>query len=276
MTLEEMKISVITPVFNGAGMIKYCMGSVDAQSYRNKEHVIVDGLSSDNTVTVINNNKAGYVKLLSEKDTGLYDAFNKGIRLATGDIICFLSADDMYAHEHVLESVADTFLMNPGAGMMYGDIVYVDRDDLSSVVRYWKSCPFKPGLFRKGWMAPNTALFIRKEMFDKFGFFDVRYRMAADYELQFRLFEKHLLKSVYFPGVLVRMRSGGVSNSSLGNMYKSLRECHNALSQHHVSNRLMYIINTIFYRIRQKSIPAEIKRLNERQALQMAGLSTCH
>jgi glycosyltransferase involved in cell wall biosynthesis len=270
MSFEDLKISVVTPVFNGAAMIKYCMGSVDAQSYQNKEHVIVDGLSSDNTVALINNNKAAHVKLLSEQDRGLYDGFNKGIRLAAGDIICFLCADDMYAHENVLESVANTFRMNRDADMVYGDIVYVDRDDLCSVVRYWKSSAFKPGLFRKGWMAPNTALFIRKELFGKYGFFDFKYKMAADYELQFRLFEKYLLKSVYIPGVMVRMRSGGVSNSSLGNMYKSLGECNAALLQHHVPHRLLYIINTILYRIRQKSIPAEIKRLNERQALHMA------
>jgi glycosyltransferase involved in cell wall biosynthesis len=276
MSFEDLKISVVTPVFNGAGMIEYCMGSVDAQSYRKKEHVIVDGLSSDNTVALINNNKAAHVKMLTEQDSGLYDAFNKGIRLAAGDIICFLCADDMYAHENVLESVANTFRINRDADMVYGDIVYVDRDDLCSVVRYWKSSAFKPGLFRKGWMAPNTALFIRRESFGKYGFFDFKYKMAADYELQFRLFERYLLKSVYIPGVMVRMRSGGMSNSSLGNMYKSLSECNAALSQHHVPHRLLYIINTILYRIRQKSIPAEIKRLNERQALQMAGLSTCH
>jgi glycosyltransferase involved in cell wall biosynthesis len=265
MSSEDLRISVITPVFNGEAMIKYCMDSVARQTYANKEHVIVDGLSTDETVAVINNNKGRQVKLLSEKDSGLYDAFNKGIDLAEGDIICFLCADDMYAHENVLESIANAFKTRREVDMIYGDIVYVDRDDLSKVVRYWKSSSFKTGLFRKGWMAPNTALFIRKELFRKHGVFDLSYKMAADYELQFRLFEKHQLRSVYIRDIMVRMRSGGVSNSSFRNMYKSLRECYAALSRHQVPLRLLYIMNTVLYRIRQKGIPAEIQQLNERQ-----------
>jgi glycosyltransferase involved in cell wall biosynthesis len=265
MSDEDLKISVITPVFNGEAMIKCCMDSVARQVYANKEHVIVDGLSGDDTVAVVNKNQGRHVKLISEKDRGLYDAFNKGIDLAEGDIICFLCADDMYAHENVLQSIANAFKTRREVDMIYGDIVYVDRDDLSKVVRYWKSSSFKTGLFRKGWMAPNTALFIRKQLFRNYGVFDLSYKMAADYELQFRLFERHQLRSVYIQDTMVRMRSGGVSNSSFRNMYKSLRECYAALSHHKVRLRLLYIMNTVLYRVRQKSIPAEIQHLNERQ-----------
>jgi glycosyltransferase involved in cell wall biosynthesis len=246
------------------------MHSVGMQTYGNKEHVIVDGLSTDNTVAVINANTYGHVKLISEKDSGLYDAFNKGIRIAEGDVICFLSADDMYAHENVLQSVADTFLSNEQAQMVYGDIVYVERRNLSKVVRYWKSSSFKNGLFRKGWMAPNTALFIRKEVFYKYGVFELKYKLASDYELQYRFFQLHQLNSLYLPGIMVRMRSGGLSNSSMSNIYQSLSECRAALRSHRVPLGWLPIMNTLLYRLRQTRIPAEIQNLNNRQLLSLA------
>jgi glycosyltransferase involved in cell wall biosynthesis len=267
---NRLKISVITPVFNGEDMIRSCMHSVGMQTYGNKEHVIVDGLSTDNTVAVINANTYGHVKLISEKDSGLYDAFNKGIRIAEGDVICFLSADDMYAHENVLQSVADTFLSNEQAQMVYGDIVYVERRNLSKVVRYWKSSSFKNGLFRKGWMAPNTALFIRKEVFYKYGVFELKYKLASDYELQYRFFQLHQLNSLYLPGIMVRMRSGGLSNSSMSNIYQSLSECRAALRSHRVPLGWLPIMNTLLYRLRQTRIPAEIQNLNNRQLLSLA------
>ena len=238
------------------------MESVAHQSYQNKEHIIIDGLSTDNTVTVVNSCKREFVKLVSEKDKGIYDAFNKGIDLASGDVLCFLSADDMYAHQNVLQFIADAFKLHAEVDMIYGDIVYVDRNDLSKVVRYWKSSPFKPGLFKKGWMAPNTALFIKKNLFKKYGVFNLELKLASDYELQFRFFEKLNLKSGYVPGVLVRMRSGGVSNSSLKNIYKSLKECYDALCYHNVRFPLRYILNILTYRWKQTRIPSDIKRLN--------------
>jgi len=266
MNAPAMKISVITPVYNAQTMIRDCMESVASQGYQNKEHIIVDGLSSDNTVTVVNSCKRGVVKLVSEKDDGIYDAFNKGIDLANGDVVCFLSADDMFAHENVLQSIADAFQIHVQTDMIYGDIIYVERNDLSNVVRYWKSSTFKPGLFKKGWMAPNTALFIRKEVFKKYGAFNLKLKMASDYELQFRFFEKHKLKSLYLPGIIVRMRTGGVSNSNWKSIYKSVRECHDALVYQNVRFPLIYILNILFYRLKQIKIPPDVKKLNHEQA----------
>jgi len=265
MNVPTMKISVITPVYNAETMIRDCMESVAAQGYQNKEHIIVDGLSSDNTVAVVNSCKRGVVKLVSEKDTGIYDAFNKGIDLVDGEVVCFLSADDMYAHENVLQSIADALQYHTDVDMIYGDIVYVERNDLSKVVRYWKSSKFKPGLFKKGWMAPNTALFIRKEVFRKYGMFNLKLKMASDYELQFRFFEKHKLKSVYLPGVIVRMRTGGVSNSNWKSIYNSVRECYDALVYQNVRFPLIYIWNILFYRLKQIKIPPAVKKLNHEQ-----------
>jgi glycosyltransferase involved in cell wall biosynthesis len=265
MNVPAMKISVITPVYNAETMISHCMESVAAQVYQNKEHIIVDGLSSDSTVAVVNSCRRGVVKLVSEMDGGIYDAFNKGIGLADGDVVCFLSADDMFAHENVLQCIADAFQTHVQADMIYGDIIYVERNDLSKVVRYWKSSQFQAGLFKKGWMAPNTALFIRKEVFRKYGGFSLKLKMASDYELQFRFFEKHKLKSVYLPGIIVRMRTGGVSNSHWKNIYNSVRECYDALVYQNVRFPLIYIWNILFYRLKQIIIPADVKKLNHEQ-----------
>jgi len=254
-----MKISVITPVYNGQETIQACIESVLMQSYPDKEYIIIDGGSTDNTIDILKRSTNNSVKWISEKDKGLYDAFNKGIMMATGDVVCFLCADDMYEHKNVLQIIADTFVSHPGTDMVYGDIIYVDKDNLSKIKRYWKSSPFKPGLFKKGWLPPNTALFIKRSIFLKHGLFSLDYRMAGDYEMQYRFFEKLRIPSFYISNIMVRMRSGGMSNSDLKGMYKSLKECYNALKNHKVRFPLFYIINTVFYRIRQLPIMRKLK-----------------
>ena len=256
-----MKISVITPVYNGQETIQSCIISVLNQSYPDKEYIVVDGGSTDKTTEILKTYTSPVLKWISEKDKGLYDAFNKGIMIATGDIVCFLCADDMYAHPNVLQKIADVFASNPEAEIVYGDIIYVDKDDLSKIQRYWKSSAFKPGLFKRGWLPPNTALFIRRSVFLQHGLFSLQYKMAADYEMQYRFFEKLQIKSVYISDVMVRMRSGGMSNAGISNMYTSLKECYKALKYHKVKNPIFYIINTMFYRLRQILIPTDIKEV---------------
>jgi glycosyltransferase len=256
-----MKITVITPVFNGETTIKTCIESVLNQTYRSMEYIIVDGSSKDNTVAIIKEYHDERLTWVSEKDSGLYDAINKGIKMSSGDVICFLCADDMYANNTVLEKIGNVFDNNPDKDMIYSDIVYVNRNDLTKIDRYWKSCTFEAGLFKKGWLPPNTALFIKKRIFLEHGMFSLDYKFASDFELQYRFFEKLKIKSLYSPGILVKMRSGGVSNSSLRNMYRSLRECYLALKSHKVKYPLPYIINTVFYRLRQVFIPSAIKKL---------------
>jgi len=250
-----MKISVITPVFNGEEMIESCIESVLGQDHRSKEHVIVDGGSKDKTVEII---KKYQVKWLSEKDEGLYDAINKGIKMSTGDIICFLGSDDMYSHSNVYREVSNKFEANPGIDIIYGDMIFVDRNDTSKIVRYWKSSQFKPGLFKKGWLPQNHTLFIRRNIFENYGSFDLRFEIS-DYELQYRFFEKLKLNTLYIPGVIVKMRSGGVSNSSIRNIYNNMKGIYNILKFYKVRGALIYIVNTLFYRYRQTFIPSEIK-----------------
>jgi glycosyltransferase involved in cell wall biosynthesis len=252
-----MKISVITPVYNGEATIRFCIDSVLKQDYPDVEHIIIDAVSTDKTVEILQEYP---VKWISEKDTGLYDAFNKGIQMATGDIVCFLGSDDFYDQPGVLQLVARTFTANPEADIVYGDIVYVKKRDITKITRYWKSSPFRRGLFRKGWLPPNTALFIKRSVFNQHGYFNLKFKLAADYELQYRFFELLRLKAIYVPGIMVRMRSGGVSNSNWKNIYKSLKECYQALRLHHVRFPLIFIINTLFYRLNQVLIPTRIKK----------------
>jgi len=258
-----MKISVITPVFNGEETLQSCIQSVLNQNYPDKEYIIVDGGSNDKTVDILKTYSSNALKWVSEKDKGLYDAFNKGIGMSTGDVICFLCADDMYTHENVLQTISNTFKSHPEYDIVYGDIIYVNRKKLNEIDRYWKSSAFRPGLFKKGWLPPNTALFIRKNVFEKYGAFNLKYKFASDVDLQYRFFEIHRLNTFYTPGILVTMRSGGVSNSSWQGMYKSLKECYDALKSHKVRFPFLFVINTLFYRLNQVIIPKKIKKIYE-------------
>ena len=252
-----MKITVITPVYNGQETIRCCIESVSDQSFPFKEHLIVDGVSTDKTIDIL---KEYPLKWISEKDTGIYDALNKGINMSTGEIICFLGSDDMYSHPDIFQKIADTFDRNPETDIVYGDMIFVDRNDSSKITRYWKSSPFRPGLFKKGWLPQNHTLFIRRHVFEKYGLFNLQFEIA-DYELQYRFFEKLSLKTLYVPGVTVTMRSGGVSNSSLQNIYNNMKGIYDILKFYKVKHPLPYIINTLLYRLRQVFIPSKIKKM---------------
>lgn len=254
-----LKFSVITPVYQGEETIGACIESVLEQTHPELEYIIVDAVSTDNTLNIIRNFPQEIIHLISEKDKGLYDAFNKGMSLATGDVLCFLCADDMFANPDSLNKVAEAFQQNPDAEIIYSDIVYVNRENLSQVDRYWKSSLFIPGLYRKGWLPPNTSFYIKKQSLQGIPYFNLQFPFAADYEFNYRLLEKHRLKSVYLPEILVKMRSGGVSNAGFINMYKSLKDCYDVLKYHHIKNPLIYIFNTLIYRIKQTFVPKKVK-----------------
>jgi len=229
-------------------MIKSCIDSVLNQTYQNIEYIIMDANSKDATIDIIKQYPQEKIKLISEKDKGSCDALNKGIALATGDVVCFLCADDMYAHKDVIKKVAETFNSDQKIDIVYSDIVYVNKDKIEKVERYWKSSPFKKGMYSKGWLPPHTSLFIKREALKKYGTFNINFKFASDVDLSFRLFEIHQLKSFYIPEVLVKMRSGGVSNSSIKNMYKSLKDCYDVFKSHNIKWPIMYIFRTIIYR----------------------------
>ena len=214
-----MKVSVITATFNSAATLTDTLSSVRDQTYPLVEHLIIDGGSKDNTMEIV----AGFPhikQICSEKDRGIYDAMNKGVKRATGDIVGILNSDDFYASENVLREVVDTFQQS-GCDAVYGDLQYVDKDDVSKVVRYWRSGPYQQGAFKWGWMPPHPSFFVRHTLYDRCGLFNLDMKTAADYELMLRMIHKEGASLQYLPNVLVKMRTGGASNSSMASRLKA-------------------------------------------------------
>jgi len=222
-----MKVSIVTSVYNGNGTIEECISSVLNQSYRNIEYIVVDGKSNDGTTDVIKKYKKHIAKIINEPDKGLYDALNKGIEAATGDVVGFLHSDDFYPHENVIQNVV-SHMNNCDIDSCYGDLVYVAKRDRTKIVRYWKSAPFNDGLFKKGWMPPHPTFFVKREIYTRYGSFNTQFKIAADYELMLRFLAKNNISSHYIPEILVIMRTGGRSNKSLKNILITSREDYNA------------------------------------------------
>ncbi|MCU0433521.1 MAG: glycosyltransferase [Bacteroidia bacterium] len=218
-----MKISVITACYNSAETIEDTLRSVTEQTHPDIEYLIIDGASTDETLAIVDKYKHRISRIESGRDGGIYFALNKGISLATGDVIAFLHADDVYAHKDVLKHVAEAFERS-GADSVYGDLNYVDRTNLSRVVRHWKSGTYSQGLFRKGWMPPHPSFFLKRKCYAEFGDFNTSFRTAADYELMLRMLHVKKVSVAYQPEVFVLMRTGGVSNASLRNRIKANRE----------------------------------------------------
>ncbi|MFA5411627.1 MAG: glycosyltransferase family 2 protein [Candidatus Omnitrophota bacterium] len=212
-----MKISIITAVLNNRAFIEDCIKSVAGQTYREIEHIIVDGGSTDGTVGIINKHRDSSRKVISEKDNGIYEALNKGIRIAGGEVIGILNSDDLYANSMVLEKIAQQFSAK-GVEGIYGDLVYVDKENTQKIIRYWKAGAYRSGLFLKGWMPPHPAFFVKKEAYDKYGYFNTAFKISADYELMLRFLYRYGISVAYLPEVLVKMRSGGVSNRNFKSM----------------------------------------------------------
>lgn len=237
-----MKISLITASFNSATTIEATLSSVAEQTHANIEHIIVDGGSTDDTLEIISRCRSSFSRVMSEPDHGLYDAMNKGINLASGDVIGLINSDDVYADKHVLQRVSDFFAANPGIDACYGDLCYVKRDDTTRIVRYWRSKPYQHGLFRRGWVPPHPTLYVRKEIYQRYGAFDLSYRIAADFECMLRLFATHHIKTAYLPHIMVKMRMGGTTNRNLKNIMLQNLEIRRALRSHNMPSSLAVFI----------------------------------
>ncbi|MBN1359635.1 MAG: glycosyltransferase [Sedimentisphaerales bacterium] len=217
-----MKISIVTVCFNCADTIEGTLASVLNQAHENIEYVVVDGGSTDGTQTVVTALNGRVRKFISEPDHGIYDAMNKGIGLAEGDFVGFLNADDLYVDEKVISDIVAAAAAQE-ADAVYGDLLYVRRDNIDKVVRYWKTGQYLPGAFRLGWVPPHPTFFCRRELLETFGGFDANYRIAGDFELMLRLIEKHRIRTAYVRRPLVRMRVGGRANT-IGGMWCGNRE----------------------------------------------------
>jgi glycosyltransferase involved in cell wall biosynthesis len=211
-----LKISIITVTFNSAETIEKTIQSVISQSYKNLEYIIVDGKSTDETLAIIETYKSHITKIVSEKDNGLYDALNKGIALATGDIIGILHSDDFYTDTNVLQLYADTFSKNK-LDAVYSDLYYVDRINTAKIIRKWKSGSYKANSFLYGWMPPHPTFFVKSDCYKKFGNFNLQFKSAADYELMLRFIHKNKINITYLQYFTVKMRVGGKSNASVTN-----------------------------------------------------------
>ena len=209
-----MKISIITTTYNSASTIEQTIQSVLNQSYTNIEYIIVDGSSTDGTLSIVERYKAQLSKIISEKDNGIYDAINKGIELATGDIIGILHSDDFYINSTVIEQVANTFNQNQCDGL-YANLYYVDKDDTNKIKRKWNSGNYSEGAFLNGWMPPHPTFFVKKEMYTKYGKYNLQFATAADYELMLRFIHKNKIKLAYLNEFIVKMRTGGKSNDTV-------------------------------------------------------------
>ncbi len=218
-----LKISIITVCFNSENTIRDCIESVLAQTCENIEYIIVDGASNDKTAGLIRLYEGRVSRFISEKDRGIYDAMNKGLAMATGDIIGFLNSDDFFSSDDVLSKVAEAFATTR-APVVFGDLVFVDSLDLKKVARYYSVPGFKPWWLRFGIMPPHTATFLRREIFEKYGNFQVDYRIAADYEYFVRICWKHGVEYQHIPLLVNRMRSGGVSSRGFYSKYILNRE----------------------------------------------------
>lgn len=235
-----MKVTIITVVFNGAKHLKDCIESILGQDYSNIEYMVIDGGSTDGTLSIIENYRNQIDYFISERDKGMYDALNKGIKLATGDIIGILNADDMLASKDIISAIMREFNRNEIDGV-YGNLNYIDLSSSNKIVRRWRSKQFMQKDILLGWMPAHPTLYLKKELFTRFGDYALDLGTAADYELMVRFLYVHQIKARYLNQLIVNMRVGGMSNSSLKQRYLALVNDYKAVKK----NSLPYPIVTI-------------------------------
>ena len=216
-----MKVSIITVCYNSESTIKDTIESVINQDYPDIEYIVIDGQSNDLTNEIIDDYKDKISYYHSEPDNGIYDAMNKGINAATGDLIGILNSDDIYVNNQVISKIVDRLGNNDG---IYADLVYVDHNNLNKVKRVWKSGKYNEGAFKWGWMPPHPTFFIKKECYDMHGKYNLIMKSAADYEFMLRVIHKHKIKLSYLSEVIIKMRIGGISNISFKNRIKAKRD----------------------------------------------------
>lgn len=218
-----MTVSIITVSYNAVDTIEDTIRSVLGQDYPNLEYILIDGDSKDDTMEIVDKYKDSIDQIKSEPDSGVYDAMNKGLAMATGDVVGILNADDTYKHTEVISKVV-RFLNNGTLDSCYGDLTYVDRENPDRVVRYWKSGAYRRSKFLYGWMPPHPTFFGKRSLYERYGGFNTELRTSADYELMLRFLYRHGASSGCIPEVLVKMKTGGQSNASYSNRLKANRE----------------------------------------------------
>lgn len=230
---EHVKISIITAVYNAEATVGGAIESVAAQRHRNIEHIVVDGASTDGTLAAIDRAAHPRMRVISEPDSGIYDAINKGISTARGDVVGLVHSDDFLADDHVLDAIATAFA-DPTVEALFADLDYVSKDDPARIVRHWVTGRFHQRRLNHGWMPAHPTLYLRRAVFDRIGLYDTRFRIAADYDFVLRYFSQTSVSPFYLPWTIYKMRVGGVSNRNLARLVEKSREDYRALRRNQV------------------------------------------
>ena len=247
-----MKVSIITVTYNCKSVLNHCLDSVFSQSFDNIEHIVVDGGSTDGTLSLLNSRRSSLSAIISEPDNGIYDAMNKGIELANGDIIGFLNSDDFYADKDVISKVEKIFKKDLSLDGCYADLIYVDKRNINKTVRYFKSSKFQKGFFAKGWCPPHPTFFLRRSVYERFGKFNLKYRIASDIDLMMRFLEVYKIKTLYVPQTWVKMRMGGTTNKNFKNIWIQNQEILSSFSKEGIKfNIFSFFIHKIISRLKQ-------------------------
>ena len=246
-----MKISIITITYNSEKTIKDTINSVLSQNYKNIEYIVVDGDSQDYTKEIVNSYGNKISKFISEPDNGIYDAMNKGLKLCTGDIIGILNSDDVFFDNKVIERIVKEF-EDKDVDSTFGDLYYVKQDNLDKIVRKWKSSPFIEGSFAKGWHPAHPTFYVKKEIYEKYGYFDTTFDVSADFELMLRFLEKYKITSSYIPQVLVKMRDGGESNRSIQNILLGNKNIRRAFVKNGIKVNKLYTPKRLLFKVWQR------------------------
>jgi glycosyltransferase involved in cell wall biosynthesis len=245
-----MRVSIITVTYNAAKFLEDCICSVKNQDYQDIEHVIIDGGSSDETLDIIKRHEHKNLKWISEKDNGMYDALNKGLKLASGDIVGALNSDDIFASPDVITKIVNCFKKSR-IDSVYGDIVYVSQSNTKKVIRYWKGFSYNRDRFRYGWMPAHPSFYVRKELVDELGSYESHYYTAADYEFMLRYLYHYRISAQYIPMLIVKMRVGGASNSTLSARFRANRRDYLAMKKNHVPIPFVVSMLKLIIKVRQ-------------------------
>lgn len=218
-----MKVSIITATYNSAATIADTVRSLENQTHNDIEYIIIDGYSKDDTLDIIRENCTRVATIVSEPDKGIYDALNKGITLSTGDIVGFLHSDDMLAYPDAIKDLVAT-ISKDNADCVYADLDYVDKLDTKRIIRHWRSGVFDVKKLSRGWMPPHPTFYMKKVLYEKWGAFDLNYKICSDYDSVLRYLKKDEIRVVYLSSVVIKMRVGGASNNSFHNLIGKLNE----------------------------------------------------
>ena len=213
-----MKISIITVTFNSQDFLENCISSIETQTYPNIEHIVIDGNSTDNTLNILKNKSN--IKWISENDYGIYDAMNKGIEMATGDVIGILNSDDFFADKDVVKRIGERFLNTSNIEAVYSDVCFVERYNINKSVRYYSSKYFRPWMFKFGFQPAHPTFYVKRELFKKYGVYRTDLKIAGDFELLLRFLRKNKVRYKYIDDLWVKMREGGAGTSGLSSITK--------------------------------------------------------